>query len=466
MTRSRILRLALCLLLAAATVVLGSLSVRRKVASFQPLGFAAERAGGVVRVVRVDSPACGVRSGDEILLIDGGEVAGAEALAQRLRERAGSELAVLRAGQVQRVAYHRPPLSPDVPYLILVFIGAAYLLIGLYTLTRQQSREGFVFCLWCLTSALLYLLTPVPPVDAEYRLAYFGDQLARCILPALTLHLFLIFPARARPAGSDGSRLDAAVGSRLDAASGGARLALLREPSSLLVALLYLPGAVLLTLQLDLMVFNGRWLFAGRPTAAALQALDRLDLLHLVAFSLAAVAVLIYRVLGERGWEPRRQMHWMIFGLAGGYLPFLIFYVAPFVVGLHPPQLLAAVAVLPLALVPLTFAYAILRYKLWDIEVIARDVISATLTLLLGVLGFSLVNLAITRGISPELPLARNLLSFAAGLGIAGLLVPTRHTLSAAIERLQYRGTFGKRRALLGDDEAGQGRRSVRSQQM
>ena len=446
MTRSRILRLLLCLLLAAATVVLGALSVRRKVASFQPLGFVAERAGGVVQVVRVDSPACGVRAGDEILLVDGGEVAGADALGQRLRERQASELAVLRAGQVQRVAYHRPPLSPDVPYLILVFIGAAYLLIGLYTLTRQQSREGFVFCLWCLTSALLYLLTPVPPVDAEYRLVYFGDQLARSILPALTLHLFLIFPALSRlPAAAAGSRSAAPGGAR-----GVAWLRELREPSSLLIALLYLPGAVLLTLQLDLMLTNGRWLFAGHPTAGALQALDRLDLLHLVSFSLAAVAVLSYRALRERGWEPRRQMHWMIVGLAGGYLPFLVFYVAPFVLGLRPPQLLAAVAVLPLALVPLTFAYAILRYKLWDIEVIARDVISATLTLLLGVFGFSLVNLAITRGISPELPLARNLLSFAAGLGIAGLLVPTRHTLSAAIERLQYRGTFGKRRALLG----------------
>jgi len=136
--------------------------------------------------------------------------------------------------------------------------------------------------------------------------------------------------------------------------------------------------------------------------------------------------------------------------IAGGYLPFLLLYVVPMALGLSRPPLLSLVAVLPLGLVPVAFAYAILRYKLWDIEVIARDVVSATLTLLLGVLGFSLVNLAITRGISPELPLARNLLSFAAGLGIAGLLVPTRHTLSAAIERLQYRGTFGKRRALLG----------------
>jgi len=428
MMRLRTLRLLFCLLLAVATVAVGGPSVRRKIASFQPLGFVAERTGGLVRVSRVEDPATGVAAGDEILLVDGGETGGEEGLAQRLRGRATAELAVLRGGQVRRIAYHRPPLSPDVPYLILVIIGAAYLLIGLYTLTRQQSREGFVFCLWCLTSALLYLLTPVPPVDAEYRLVYFGDQLARCLLPALTLHLFLIFPAVPAPPAP------------APAGAGKRRL----------IPFLYLPGAVLLALQLDLMLWNGRWLFGGHPTATRLRTLDRLDLLHLVSFSLAAVGVLIYRALRERGWEPRRQIHWMIFGLAGGYLPFLVFYVAPFVLGLRPPDLLAVVAVLPLALVPLTFAYAILRYKLWDIEVIARDIVSATLTLLLGVVGFSLVNLAITRGISPDLPLARNLLSFAAGLGIAGLLVPTRHTLSAAIERLQYRSTFGKRRALLG----------------
>jgi two-component system NtrC family sensor kinase len=435
MTRSRAIRLTLCLLLAAATVVLGALSVRRKVAAFQPLGFVAERAGGLVRVVRVDDPASGVQAGDEILLVDGGEAGGEEALAQRLRQRPSSDLAVLRGGQVQRVVYHRPPLSPDVPYLILVVIGAVYLLIGFYTLSRQRSGESFLFCLWCLTYALLYLASPTPPVDGEYRLVYFADQLARCLLPALTVHLFLIFPGAAPPAPSQEPS---------------------REPPRpttgrrRLIAFLYLPGAVLLALQLDLMLWNGRFLFGGHPTAPRLRTLDKLDLWHLVAFSLAAVAVLVWRTLREQSWERRRQLHWMIFGLAGGYLPFLLLYVVPFVLGLRLPELLAAAAVLPLALVPLTFAYAILRYKLWDIEVIARDIISATLTLLLGVLGFSLVNLAITRGISAELPLARNLLSFAAGLGIAGMLVPTRRSLSAALERLQYRSTFGKRRALLG----------------
>ncbi len=427
MTRARTLRLLLCLLLAATTVVLGAVSVRRKIGAFQPVGFTAERAGALVRVKQVNDAATGLHAGDEILLVDGGETGVPEALARRLRERPQEALAVLRGGQVASVTYHRPPLAPDVPFLIRVLIGAAYLLIGLYTLIRQQTRESLLFCLWCLTSSLLYLLSPVLPADdLEYRLVFFGDQLARCLLPALTLHLFLVFPA-----AGDGGQGPRAV-----------------SPSNRLVAFLYLPGAVLLSLQLDLMLWNGRWLF-GRPTAASLLALDRIDLLHLTAYGLAAVAVLAYRLLREPGWEQRRQLHWMIYGLAGGYLPFLVFYVVPFILGIHLPQLLAAAAILPLALVPLTFAYAILRYKLWDIEVIARDIVSATLTLLLGVLGFSLANLAILRGVSPDPPLARNLLSFAAGLGIAGLLVPTRQSLSAALERLQYRGTFGKRRALL-----------------
>src|SRR6185295_17693456 len=46
--------------------------------------------------------------------------------------------------------------------------------------------------------------------------------------------------------------------------------------------------------------------------------------------------------------------------------------------------------------------------------------------------------------------LARNLLSFVSGLGIAGLLLPTRGAISSALERLQYRDNFGKRRALVG----------------
>jgi hypothetical protein len=419
MNRARISRLAASLLLALVVVALGGLSVYRKVQSFQPLGFEALPAGAaplaqVVQVGRVTDPQTGLREGDEILLVQGGEVAGPSGLAERLRRQPASELTVLRGPEVVRVEYHRPPLRVDFPYLILALIGGVYLLIGLYTLARKGDRQGFLFCLWALASAAVYLLSAMPPVDRVYIAVHLGDEIARLLLPALTLHLFVVFPTPLRPS---------------------------RWWSERLIAFLYLPAAVLLALQ-------GQQMMRRHVAAATVAALDRAEMLHLAAFALAAVALLVYRLFRERGWEQQRQLQWMVFGLGGGYLPFLLLYGIPDIFGLRGPVLLQAVSVLPLALVPLTFAYAILRYKLWDIEVIVRDTISLTLTLLFGVIGFSLVNLVINHSVSSDFAVARNLLSFVAGLAIAGLLVPTRNTVSSALERLQYRGSFVRRRAL------------------
>jgi signal transduction histidine kinase len=413
MNRARTVRLTVSLLLALVVVALGGLSVARKIQAFQPLGFVGRATQGGIQVERAD-PQTGLRQGDLVLLLQNGEIAGQRALTEHLRGQAVSVLPVLRGLEVVQVTYKRPPLQIDVPYGILSLIGVLFLLIGLYTLVRKSDRQGFLFALWSLTSAAFYLLSAVPPVDAVFQAVYLGDEIARLLLPALTLHLFLVFPAP-----------------------------LPRAPrwSTRLIPFLYLPGAILFALQLQ-------QIRATHASVTALRLLDRAEMAQLGIYALAAVAVLVYRLLHERGWEQQRQLQWMVFGMGGGYLPFLLLYGIPEVFGLRGPALLQAVSVLPLALVPLTFAYAILRYKLWDIEVIVRDTISLTLTLLLGLIGFSLVNLAITRGLSPDLGMARNLLMFMAGLAIAGLLVPTRTGISSALERLQYRGSFGRRRAL------------------
>ena len=423
MTRIRALRLIFALTLALVAVSLGGVSVLRKVQSFQPLGFQVERtasASGVVGVAVVDNPTTGLETGDQIMLANGAEVGGPATLADHLRKETQTELLVLRGGLPTQVLYDRPALNVDVPYLILALIGVVYLLIGLYTLLRQAGGQGLLFFLWCLASAVTYLLSAVPPIDYAYVLVHIGDLIARILLPVLTLHLFLVFPAPVAP-----------VGNRLRRA----------------LPFLYLPAAAMLALQLDLALTGGQWLF-GTPTDPRIRTLDRFEMAHLVVYAAVSVALLVWRLVRRHDWEQRRQTQWIAFGMAGGYVPFLLLHGLPVVAGFQGPELLRAVAVVPLALVPLAFAYAILRYKLWDMEVIVRDTISMTMTLLLGIIGFSIINLAINRGISQELTLARNLLSFAAGLGIAGLLVPTRAGLSAVLERMQYRGTFGKRRAL------------------
>ncbi len=434
MTQPRNLRLALSLALALVVVALGGLSVARKIHSFQALGFEAIPEAGGAAVSSVEDPATGLKPRDEILQVNGGDANTWDQLRERLRERPTSKVTAMRGDQLVQVSYKRPPLQIDFPYLIFCLMSVVYLALGLYTLLRQKDGQGFLFYLWCLTSAALYLLSPSPPAGLARTLIYLGDEAARLLLPALTLHLFLVFPT---------PLFETAAAAASGAAEGTARW--IRRS----IPFFYLPAAAMMGLQLDMVLNHGHMIF-GKVNSARLAALDRIELLYFAVVLLAAIGVLAWRLRRGAAWEQHRQMQWMAWGVACGYIPFLTLYFAPLALHLRPSQLLTSAAVLPLALVPLTFAYAVLRYKLWDIEVIVRDTISLTLTLLLGIIGFSLVDLAINHGVSKELSLARNLLSFLSGLGIAGLLVPTRGAISSALERIHYRDTFGKRKALTG----------------
>ena len=168
--------LGLTFLLAATVALLGGLSVSRKVESFQPVGFQAtpEGAGPAWRVTAVDRPQTGLAVGDLILLVNGNPAARAGELAGALRAEDTVTVVVLRDGQASEIAYHRPPLSVDYPYLILALIGVAYLLIGLYTLFRDRRRPPGSSTSGAWPRRRFYLITPgqlglTAPADAVHR---------------------------------------------------------------------------------------------------------------------------------------------------------------------------------------------------------------------------------------------------------------------------------------------------------
>lgn len=407
------------LLLAALVVGFAGVGVARKIATFQPLGFTPEKPVSPWQVRDVAQPGTGLAPGDRLLLINGADApSNLAALREALGSRAQSDVVVLRGENLETVTFLRPALDPDWRYLALALIGCAYLLIGLYTLLKDRQRAAWIFYLWCLASATVYLLAQTSLADVTGRALYLVEELARLVLPPLTLHLFLVFPSRPT-----------------------------RPLARRLLPFAYLPAVVLGVLELDLAVFGGRFLSSGAQIAK-MQLLDRAQLYHLGGFAVAAIAVLGVRLARHQEWEQRRQFHWILLGLAAGYVPFVAFYLAPLFLGAHPPAAVSVVAVVPLALVPLAFAYAILRYKLWDLGVIVRDVGAYSVTLLVALIGFRFANLAIERGVPTDFELAHNLLNFAAGLIIASLIMPAKRSIASTIERLQFGGSFGKRRSL------------------
>ena len=411
--------LALALLLATFVAALGGTSFQRKVESFQPLGFEAEARQGVWLVTSVTRPGVGVLKGDEIFEVNEQKALSFLQLRDNLRAVETSMILLRRGDDLAVVPYTRPDLEIDAPYLILAAIGILYLLIGLYTAFKDRQLQARLFYLWCVTSLALYLLAGAGiPRDFTGELIALADQLARTLLPALTLHLFLVFPTR------------------------------LAESRWLnrLVPLVYLPAALSLTFHVD-QIYGGQRLF-GPLSAGRLDLVARLELFFLLTSAFLAVLMLIVRFSRKPDWENRRQVQWILIGMLGGYVPFLVLYVIPSSLGLAWPSWTTVAAVLPLALVPLTFAWAILKYKLLDIGIILRDSISYSVTILVGIFGFVLINMAIRQGVAEELTMARNFLTFAAGVVIAGVLVPARGAVSSGLEQLRFRGSLGTRREL------------------
>ena len=85
----------------------------------------------------------------------------------------------------------------------------------------------------------------------------------------------------------------------------------------------------------------------------------------------AALAALIRAFRQITSVTGRRQLRWIAWGTALGVGPFAFGYALPWALGADPPLALQLTAI-PLGLVPLTFACAIVRYRLRDVEVIIK----------------------------------------------------------------------------------------------
>lgn len=407
----------LAALAAIAVLVVGAMGALRRIENFRTLeaDFSLRSQGLVVASVR-DSD---LRPGDRVLLVDNREVSSVADFAAAVSAAGNAQAVVLRGGEIVRVDLKPPGIDVDWPFLATAAIAIAYLAVGGFALARRREPPGLLFFLWCLLSAALFLISPGRQFDPLDKIGYGFDQVARIFLPAVTLHLFFVFP---KP-------LSVVAGQRHR------------------IALVYAPAVALLVLHADLIVAGGRW-FGQGDLAGAILRLDRWELVHMVIAGLGAAAILGFRALTETTWEPRRQLLWIAVGIGAGYLPFAVLYVLPSFFGRPIPEWRAFVSVALLGFIPIAFGYAYLRYRLADIGILIRGGVSTALTLFVGVIGFSLVNLVLRDAMADAAELPRNLVSFTAGLAIAGLMVPTRRTIRDSIERLQYGNRMSIRREL------------------
>src|SRR5207247_9392867 len=144
-----------------------------------------------------------------------------------------------------------------------------------------------------------------------------------------------------------------------------------------------------------------------------------------------------------------RPLGWVAGGPALGAGPFACGYALPWTLGIDPPLALQLTAV-PLGLVPLTFASAIVRYRLRDVEVIikrglAYTAFGAAAAVLCGAL-LKLVKFAFAADTDPH----NWIVAALATLVIVLLARPVKDAMQDGPERVLYRDRSDYRRALCG----------------
>jgi two-component system NtrC family sensor kinase len=224
-------------------------------------------------------------------------------------------------------------------------IALIYLAIGIYVLFRRWGAPRSThFYLFCLVSFALFALHYTGQFDALDWTVFWSNVVAEALQPALFLHFALSFPEER-----------------------------LRKMSRrLLLPLIYMPGMALL----------GLWVWALETRAATKLLLDRLDQLataYVAAFYV--LAAVLFLVSYKRASTPllRQQLKWVTRGTLLAVAPFTLFYAIPYLLQIKPPQLLTDLACISLVFLPLTFIWAIVRYRLMDTDLIFKRGVAYTL---------------------------------------------------------------------------------------
>jgi len=337
--------------LGAVLLLAGGSSFIRRVAALEPvagLEWGQSSGGAVVLSVEPGSPGweAGVLPGDLLRQVDGRQVDNvieATEFPWTLKPGATAQLELLRGGKAVTVTL-KPgwrPLKPEAPvYMYLSLVGLAFLVSGAFIALRWPSaRGGLIYTVLCVSLFAHLVCSPTGEADLQDWIFSWLDLVGGAVVPALLLHLAISLSRRAWRRW----RLGLVLG--------------------------YTSAAALVASAIWLVPLGGQYFFAN--PVAAIEIRDRLQLLFLVLSVPLAVHLFTRSYTRSASALHRSQMRWMLWGLAAGLMPFLVFYAAPWVLGAPLPGW-AALSIFPMILVPAAFTAALARYRLHDLDLLLR----------------------------------------------------------------------------------------------
>jgi two-component system, NtrC family, sensor kinase len=296
----------------------------------------------------------------------------------------------------------------------LRLIALIYLGIGLYVLLRRWTAPGSThFYIFCLVSFIAYSFKYTGKLNDFDWIIYWSNIAAGILQPAMFLHFVLTFPEK--------------------------RQVVRQRPW--ILSLAYLPGAILL----------GRHIIALRLAQASeflKWDMDRQEMAYGAVLFIAAAAVLWYSYRRASTTILRQQLKWVTRGTILAVIPYTLLYVIPYLMGSLPDTVMKLSA-LSLGLLPLTFGYAIFRYRLMDVDLISKRGVVYTLALAIVVgLYFALVA-GVAWLVQMQRPTSGPVGLIMAMVVTALLFDPVRKWIQDRVDQFFYRTVYDYRRTLI-----------------
>ncbi len=429
-------RSALAVALTALLFSLAAVNMRRQAASVvmdDGVFWGNER--GRVSALRVEEGGAGdragIRPGDTLQAITNREVGAVTEVENADDVRAALDAAaagdrlryvLLREGERRGLTVSVAPLpSQNVSlYLFLAIVGLFAGGVGafVYAFRRGVSAAAHFYGL-CTLWTLAFAFSATGAFDAFDAVFFVFDRIGMLFFPPVFLHFALTFPERSR---------------FLDRWPGALRWA-------------YLVPAALLTLSVGALVLYFSPFNPGGEVIIGSEALmDRLGPVLWALYSLAAFAGFWDGYRNAASVTVAKQLKWIMGGTGFGMLPFALVYAVPYLGGVMPTREME-LSLVPMALVPLSFAYAIVKYRLMDVEILfKRGILLASL-----MAGIAAIYLAVflvgTSWFGGE---DHSLAVAVLAAIVAALAVPAFRTRAERfIDRLFYREHYDFRRALI-----------------
>jgi len=307
-------------------------------------------------------------------------------------------------------------------FLLVNFLAGLFLWgVGVFVFFKSpRSQVGTIFSIASWSFALALFISwegfPCGPQGLSFLLPSF-HIIAYTLIPALFFHFSMIFPREDEISTHRGSFMYA----------------------------LYVPSLVLIILM---EIFYWRSITVN--SLIWFQAYKTLFLyfrIYLVAYVLLGIGVL-YQTYGKLDfWEDKRKIRWVFWGIAVGTFPFLFLHTLPEVLFGRAliPEIVNYLFVL---LIPIAFAFSILKYQAMDIDVVIHR--SLVYSLLAGciVCVYLFVVELLGEIIHSLTGYEGSLFLILAGIAAALIFNPAKNRIRAFVDRTLYRVRYDYRKAV------------------